>query len=461
MLFFRSAILKATVAGVLVFGSQGCAKLPVEEIPVSANPSDEITKLEAQRAAAVAAQVDVLSPSYFEDGVASLEKAQKSRANAEDTAEILGHVAKGRANLTKATEVAAVAKTSLTTVVAARADALAAQAPKFLKAEFTEADDDLRKATRDIEKNDLASAANNRAPLTQRYAALELRAIKIDKLAAAAATIDKAEKEGAQEIAGRTFKEAKKALADADAFITKNRHDQAGIDAQAAAAKAGAERLLDVSRQVKVADKSDAESVVLDREAAQKKLDAEVAAGAATSAQLGTANAQLGTANAKSDALTAANSQVNAKLEQEKQADARLQAAKAKFSPAEADVYLDGDRLIIRMKTIAFPSGKANLPPESFPVLGKVQKVIQDLKAARVTVEGHTDANGSSAANTKLSNARASAIGGYLASSGYAAERISTVGYGDSKPLTSNKTEAGRAQNRRVDVIIEPSPTVQ
>ncbi len=454
MLFSHSAILKATVAGVLVLGSHACTRIPVQEIPATANPSEEIAKLEAQRTAAVAAQVDVLSPGYFEEGVTALEKAQQSRAKAADTPEILGYVAQGRANLNKATEVAEVSKTSLKTVVDARADALSAKAPKFLKDEFTEADQELRKATQDIEKNDLASAANSRAPLTQRYAALELRAIKIDKLAAAAATIDKAEKEGAKENAGRTFKEAKKALADADAFITANRHDKAGIEAQSAAANAGAQRLLDVSRQVKVADKSDAESVVLDREAQKKKLDAQVAAGAATSAELGTANAQT-------EALTAANSQVNAKLEQEKLADARLEAAKAKFSPSEAEVYRDGDRLIIRMKTIAFPSGKANLPPESFPVLGKVQRVIQDLRAAHVTVEGHTDANGSSAANTKLSNERASAIGGYLASSGYAAESISTVGYGDTKPLTTNKTEAGRAQNRRVDVIIEPSTTVE
>ena len=69
----------------------------------------------------------------------------------------------------------------------------------------------------------------------------------------------------------------------------------------------------------------------------------------------------------------------------------------------------------------------------------------------KVILEGHTDSTGSNAYNQKLSERRAAAVGGALKSFGVDASRITTVGYGEPKPIATNATKAGRAQNRRVD----------
>ncbi len=445
-----NSVLKTFVSASLVFaGALACSRLPVEEIPVTANPTIEIDKLAAALTAAEAQQVDVLSPKYFRGASDALSEAREGRSKSADSRKILDHVADGKANLAKANDVAKISEQTLGTVVQARADAVSANAPKLLGKEFKETDSLLTDTTREIENENLSAAADAKGKLNKSYGELEVRAIKLDKLGAATATIEKAKNEGADKTAGRTLKAAQKSVADADAFISANRHDKAGIDAQAAAATASADHLLDITRQVKVAGNSDAESLVLDREAQKGKLNAEVAAGNATTAR-------LDAANAASDQLQAKNSALDTELKGDKLAEAKLDAAKALFSPNEAEVYRDGDRLVIRMKTLAFPSGKATLTAESFPVLGKVQKVIHDLNASHVTIEGHTDAVGSPVKNKTLSNERATAISGYLAANGVSAEEITTVGYGDTKPLTSNKTKEGRAQNRRVDVIIEP-----
>ena len=70
----------------------------------------------------------------------------------------------------------------------------------------------------------------------------------------------------------------------------------------------------------------------------------------------------------------------------------------------------------------------------------------------RVQVGGHTDNTGSAAVNRRLSAARANAVRDYLISKGVAADRLTAVGFGPRKPVASNRTAEGRAQNRRVEL---------
>jgi OOP family OmpA-OmpF porin len=78
---------------------------------------------------------------------------------------------------------------------------------------------------------------------------------------------------------------------------------------------------------------------------------------------------------------------------------------------------------------------------------------MKDNPGLKVSVEGHTDSVGSDAYNERLSERRAHAVKDYLVHQGIDASRISTVGYGEAKPVASNKTESGRAQNRRAEII--------
>jgi OOP family OmpA-OmpF porin len=70
---------------------------------------------------------------------------------------------------------------------------------------------------------------------------------------------------------------------------------------------------------------------------------------------------------------------------------------------------------------------------------------------ARVAIEGHTDAQGDEASNLALSESRAEAVRDYLVSQGIAADRLETAGFGESRPIASNDTAEGRAENRRIE----------
>ena len=107
-------------------------------------------------------------------------------------------------------------------------------------------------------------------------------------------------------------------------------------------------------------------------------------------------------------------------------------------------------RLNFAMRGISFENGKAILKPTSFPMLNEVVSILEECKDYKLKIGGHTDSNGSSEANLKLSLARVDAVKAYLISKRVEANRLETTGYGEDQPITSNATAAGRAQNRRV-----------
>ncbi|MGY5351989.1 OmpA family protein [Wenyingzhuangia sp. IMCC45533] len=101
-------------------------------------------------------------------------------------------------------------------------------------------------------------------------------------------------------------------------------------------------------------------------------------------------------------------------------------------------------------KTIQFNTGKATFKPGVAKTLDKVAKVMNEFKEVTFDVEGHSDSTGNDDNNLKLSQRRAQAVVDYLATHGIDGARLHAVGYGETKPIASNKTRAGRAQNRRV-----------
>jgi OOP family OmpA-OmpF porin len=82
-------------------------------------------------------------------------------------------------------------------------------------------------------------------------------------------------------------------------------------------------------------------------------------------------------------------------------------------------------------------------------------RVLQAEASLQVSVEGHTDSRGTEAYNDALSLRRANTVSEYLAEHGVDAGRLSVVGYGESKPVASNDTDDGRAQNRRVELLVK------
>ena len=105
-------------------------------------------------------------------------------------------------------------------------------------------------------------------------------------------------------------------------------------------------------------------------------------------------------------------------------------------------------------KGLFFNTGSAVIKEESYPVLDAVVKVLKNNPAYKLNIDGHTDNTGDSKVNLDLSQKRAEAAKAYIVSKGIAEDRLAAKGYGDTKPAADNKTEEGKAKNRRVEFNI-------
>ncbi|SHG85567.1 OmpA family protein [Winogradskyella jejuensis] len=103
-------------------------------------------------------------------------------------------------------------------------------------------------------------------------------------------------------------------------------------------------------------------------------------------------------------------------------------------------------------KTILFDTGKSSIKDESKQVLADIIAILNKYPDAKFTVEGHTDSVGSNKLNQRLSDARALSVKEYLVANGVDEFRLSSQGFGESRPIADNKTRAGREQNRRVEI---------
>lgn len=103
---------------------------------------------------------------------------------------------------------------------------------------------------------------------------------------------------------------------------------------------------------------------------------------------------------------------------------------------------------------IYFKSGSAVIRDKSFPVLNNAVTILAKYRTIKVSVEGHTDSRGSDKSNKALSEARAQSVRQYLVDKGIEGDRLTAVGYGEEKPVASNKKKSGRAQNRRIEFRI-------
>jgi OOP family OmpA-OmpF porin len=106
------------------------------------------------------------------------------------------------------------------------------------------------------------------------------------------------------------------------------------------------------------------------------------------------------------------------------------------------------------LRGVNFDFDKSNIRADAAPILDEAAATLKDEKDAVVSVEGHTDAVGSDAYNQRLSERRARAVAAYLAGHGIARSRLSTTGFGESKPVATNETADGRAENRRVELRV-------
>lgn len=136
--------------------------------------------------------------------------------------------------------------------------------------------------------------------------------------------------------------------------------------------------------------------------------------------------------------------------QQEQELRAQLQATGVTVSRA-------GNQIILNMPgNITFATDQAQLNPAFAPVLDSVSIVLNKYPRTLLDIDGHTDNTGSEQYNQALSEERAVSVGQYLAARNVDPRRLLIVGFGESRPIAPNDSEAGRAANRRVEIRIDP-----
>lgn len=148
-------------------------------------------------------------------------------------------------------------------------------------------------------------------------------------------------------------------------------------------------------------------------------------------------------------------------LQQEKAAreaaEAKSKEMLARLAAANAAAVKEEPRgtVITLAGGVLFASNKSQLLPGAQNSLNQIADALKEQDDKRVLIEGHTDSRGSDATNQALSKARADSVGSYLISRGLPAERVTSVGLGPSRPVADNNTAEGRANNRRVEIVIQ------
>jgi outer membrane protein OmpA-like peptidoglycan-associated protein len=137
--------------------------------------------------------------------------------------------------------------------------------------------------------------------------------------------------------------------------------------------------------------------------------------------------------------------------------DAQERKLRERTAGTGVDVERDGDNLLLRMPSgITFAYDKADVMPQFQPTLNEVAATLAEFPKTYIDIYGHTDSDGSDSYNQMLSERRAQAVSTYLNQHGVQSARMATRGYGETQPIATNATEAGKAANRRVEIKIVP-----
>ncbi|MBP6251203.1 MAG: OmpA family protein [Rubrivivax sp.] len=134
--------------------------------------------------------------------------------------------------------------------------------------------------------------------------------------------------------------------------------------------------------------------------------------------------------------------------------DAQRQNAQLKQSLAELQAKQTERGMLVTLGDVLFEFNRAEVKPGAQASLRKLADFLAQNPSRRILIEGHTDSVGTPAANTALSRRRADAVDAALEGMGLAAQRVTTVGYGEDYPIADNITDTNRALNRRVEVYI-------
>jgi outer membrane protein OmpA-like peptidoglycan-associated protein len=448
--------------------------------------------VDAARKAAEAANASLLAPRSYGEGIKDYEAAETGLSRGRNVEYLRNKTGDAEAHFTTATTAAQLAKTVLSQVMKSREDAANAKAPELSPEVWDKAQREFGSAIRYLERGDLKNANRSDVEATSLYRDAELIAIKAQYLSETRQLLADAERARVGRYAPITLGNAAQLLAEAEKELNENRYDTDRPRSLARQANYEAKHaiyLSEVINDVRAKDMT-TEQLILEWE----KPLAEISAAADIIPAMSNGPAEL-----TAEMVMYIENQRNRiqSLEQEQEADAlrmadmeeeirtlderlggatseraalvqRLEAqARIKeqfelvekmFSRDEARVFREGDTIILRLIGLSFDSGKAEIKQDNFPLLTKVEKAIDVFPRSELVIEGHTDSYGGDLANQQLSQKRAEAVQQYMINAmRIPSYRLIATGFGETNPVANNETEAGRAKNRRIDVVIKPN----
>ena len=456
MVIRKRIVIVAVITAVCFLAGCGGGPSKVKPVVSLGDPMEQVNLLEKDIDKARDNQLNIFAPTSFVRAEAFLAESKKGLNRGDKPSVILQNVENGQAQLKIAEGMAKRVRDVLPDLVKARDLARAAASISFAS-EYAELEKQFVELTKAVEVGNLSQARKNQSKVAERFRGLELRAIKEQNIGEARMLINQAEKEGARKNAPKTLTEAKKKLAEADAFITKHRYQKEKIHTLASDALLLSGRALQVTRKSKSIRTMRPEDITLWAEGMLYKTANSLSAPDMRDKTLETQLENiLGSITALQEDHRFMMDKVKAQ-NAEKRFNQLFSEVRDSFDSDEAEVYKQGSKLVIRLKAIQFPVGKYVIMPNNYSLLTKVQRAIRTFGEPDVIIEGHTDSTGSKINNQLLSENRAEAVRSYLvANKTLSMEKIAATGYGSKRPLASNKTAKGRAINRRIDVINTP-----
>jgi len=434
-------------------------------------------------------QTSILSPANFKKALDKYNQAQRDLKNGKQLKNIEKKLSEVRVLLNKCLDTSKLGKITFESTLKAREDALKANAPQYSEEQYDLAEQAFLSTTKKFEKGDIKNAKRRVPGIDKQYRTAELNAIKVSIIGNVRNLMKQAEEVEAAKYSPIIYANARKLLNEAEAILNTNRRSETGAKEKAEAAEAEAKHAIFITRQTKWLKKNEKEweNFILDREIIieaiarelgftptfdggldkplkriaqisrnlqneKKELIKEIEE---KNAELQKLDKDILAYREKEQGLQAELQEKRYKLEMKKRREDLISSVEEMFGAQEAVMLRQGDDIIIRLIGLTFTSGRSTIEPEFFKLLSTVQRAIRKFPSSPITVEGHTDARGDDRFNENLSYERAMAVKQYLlANMGLDQSRITALGYGESKPIATNETGEGRAQNRRIDVVI-------
>ena len=464
--------LSLCIATLFIAGCASQPKAPSDQI-LKQHPS--IARLSSEIDSAKAKSAALLAPQSYELASESLQSALKS-AEKNDTESLQEETATGMSAIKKLNSDVENSHQLLSEVLQARDRAHAAGVKTLEKDKIEDLDQELKKTAALIEDGKLEQAKKRRPKLLEGYTQLELMALKQGTANLARSSIDSAREQGAEKYAPKTLTKAEESLALATTILDNDRTQTDKADLQARKAKWLADQSAAITETIKDFNRRDysLEDIVLWHQLqlsqVNQPLGGELAFNQSNSkAVQDLRDAVFNLVNEKDLALE--NSRLTeqklarqlALSEKERQSEQlkereykrKFEQVQAMFNGNEANVYRQREDILISAHGFQFASGQSEILTVNFQLMSKITQAIKLFPEAQIQVSGHTDATGDDAINQIISEARALKVAKFLVDlGGIQIKNITARGYGETRPVASNDTFLGRAENRRVEIKI-------